>query len=85
MLLMCFSAAPSVMLSCSAIPMFVRPSAIAARTSRSRGVSDASGSSARLRAMSCATTSGSSAVPPFATRRRASMNSRMSPTRSLSR
>ena len=37
------------------------------------------------RTISWATTSGSSAVPPRATRRRASMNSRMSPTRSLSR
>ena len=39
MLLMCFSVAPSVMLRSLAIPTFVRPSAIAASTSRSRGVS----------------------------------------------
>ena len=38
MLLMCFSVAPSVMSSSVAIPTFVRPSAIAASTSRSRGV-----------------------------------------------
>ena len=38
MLPMCFSVAPSVMLRCLAIPTFVRPSAMAARTSRSRGV-----------------------------------------------
>jgi hypothetical protein len=34
---MCFSVAPSVMLSSLAIPMLVRPSAMAARTSRSAG------------------------------------------------
>ena len=85
MLLMCFSVAPSVMVRSLAIPTFVRPSAIAASTSRSRGVKAASGSSGRVRTMSWATTSASSAVPPRATRRSASMNSGMSPTRSLSR
>ena len=85
MLLMCFSVAPSVIVSNLAMPTFVRPSAIAASTSRSRGVSVDSGSSARLRTISWATASASSAVPPRATRWSASMNSGMSPTRSLSR
>ena len=50
MLLMCFSAAPSVMERSEAMPAFVRPSAIAASTSRSRGV--------RSSRRSCATTPG---------------------------
>ena len=57
---------------------------MSARTSRSRSVSDSSGSGPR-RTRSCATTSGSSAVPPAATRRSASRNSVTSATRSLSR
>ena len=85
MLLMCFSVAPSVIPSSAEIPWFVRPSAIADRTSRSRGVSTSSGSSPRRGVISWATTSGSRAVPPRATRRSASMNSRTSPTRSLRR
>ena len=44
-----------------------RPSAISARTSRSRG-GQVGQRVARLRASSWATTSGSSAVPPAATR-----------------
>ena len=64
---------------------FDRPSAISASTSRSRPVSRPSGSDWRLRASSCRTTSGSSAVPPAATRRTASMNSATSATRSLRR
>ena len=85
MLLMCFSVAPSVIPSSVEIPRLVRPSAIADRTSRSRGVSTSSGSSPRRGVINCATTSGSRAVPPRATRRSASMNSRTSPTRSLRR
>ena len=51
---------------------FERPSAISASTSFSRGVSAASRSCRRP--TKCATTSGSSAVPPLATRRTASTN-----------
>ena len=82
---MCFSAAPSLITSDVAIPTLVLPSAIAASTSRSRGVSAASRSSRRRLTISWATTSGSSAVPPAATRASASMNSRTSATRSLRR
>ena len=52
-----------------------RPSAISASTSRSRAVSRSSGSSWRPGQI-VATTSGSSTVPPAATRRTASTNSR---------
>jgi len=81
--------APDVTTSSRAIALFVRPPAISARTSRSRGVSVPSApssppSSPRVR-MSSATTSRSSAVPPAATRSIASTNARTSPTRSLSR
>ena len=68
----------------AAIAALERPSAISASTSRSRGVSRSSGSS-RWRAMIAATTSGSSTVPPAATRRTPSTNSATSATRSLSR
>jgi hypothetical protein len=62
-----------------------RPSAISARTSRSRGLSAARLSSPVLRASKRAITSGSMAVPPAATRRTASTNWALSNTRSLSR
>ena len=57
------------------MPAFERPSAISASTSRSRGVSLSSGRPRVRRENSCATTSGSSAVPPSATRRTASRKS----------
>ena len=60
-----------------------RPSAPS--TSRSRAVSAPSPSVRRLAPSSWVTTSGSSAVPPAATRLSASMNSPTSATRSLSR
>ena len=85
MLATCFSTAPVVTTSASAMPALDRPSAMRPSTSRSLGVSLASGSAFLLRASSCRTTSGSSAVPPAATRLAASMNSSMSATRSLSR
>ena len=47
MLAMCFSTAPTVSTSDSAMPAFDRPSAISASTSRSRGVSSSSGPSSR--------------------------------------
>ena len=80
----CFSTAPSVTTSSSAMATFERPSAISASTSRSRGVSSSSGPSSRWPS-SWETASGSSAVPPSATRRTASTKSRTSATRSLSR
>ena len=55
------------------MPWFESPSAISYSTSRSRGVSASSGSTRRLRPTIRATTSGSSAVPPPATVRTASM------------
>ena len=69
MLLTCFSTALSLTTRARAIAGLLRPSAISASTSRSRGVSRSSGSRRRERASSCATTSGSSAVPPAPTRR----------------
>ena len=69
----CFSTAGGPTVSRSAIPVFESPSAISASTSRSRGVRSASGSSRRRRPKIRATTSGSSAVPPCATVRTASM------------
>ena len=74
MLLVCLATAFSVTKSAAAMAAFERPSAISASTSRSRGVSRSSGSS-RWRAIRAATTSGSSTVPPAATRRTASTNS----------
>ena len=69
MLVTCFSTARGEMKSRSPIAWFVRPSAISSSTSRSRGESRSTGSSPRLRPTSSATTSGSSAEPPSATRR----------------
>ena len=81
----CFSTAPSLTTRAAAIAVFDRPSAISASTSLSRGVSRSSGSRRRARESSCDTTSGSSAVPPAATRRSDSRKSPTSATRSLSR
>src|SRR5215472_3557724 len=81
---MCLLTALSVMTKAAAISVLERPSAISASTSRSRWVSAASGSGPR-RSRSWATTSGSRAVPPAATRRSASRNSATSATRSFSR
>lgn len=81
---MCLATALSLTTSCTAMPALERPSAIRARTSRSRAVSRSSGSLAR-RTSSWATTCGSSAVPPTATLRSASMNSSTSATRCLRR
>ncbi len=81
---MCLATALSLMTRCSAMPALERPSAMDASTSRSRAVSRSSGSLCR-RVSSWETTCGSSAVPPAATRRTASMNSATSATRCLSR
>src|SRR5262249_3303255 len=78
----CFSTAPTVSTSVSAMPALERPSAISASTSFSRGVSSARRSSRRP--TKCATTSGSRAVPPSATRRTVSTNASTSITRSFS-
>jgi hypothetical protein len=67
------------------MPEFDLPSAISASTWRSRGVSEASPPRCRLARNSWLTTSGSSAVPPAATRSRAAVNSATLATRSLSR
>ena len=69
----------------AAMPALERPSAIRDSTSRSRGVNAASPWAWRPARRSWPTTSGSRAVPPAATRVRASMNSATSATRSLSR
>ena len=66
-------------------PALVRPSAISASTSRSRGVSADSGPPVWCRASSWDTTSGSRTVPPAATTRTASTNRVTSATRSFSR
>ena len=81
----CFSTAASVTTSSSAMPLFDFPSAIAASTSRSRGVSSSSGPWLRFRPSIRPTTAGSRALPPAATRATASTNTSTSPTRSLSR
>ena len=81
----CFSTARSDTTSRPAIAPLDRPSAISPSTSRSRAVSVASPPPRRLAPSSWVTTSGSSAVPPAATRLSASMNSLTSATRSLSR
>ena len=75
MLVTCFSTARWVTKSRSPIAWFERPSAISSSTSRSRGVSSASGSSFRRRPTSCETIVGSSAEPPSPTRRTAAANS----------
>ncbi len=85
MLVTCFSTARSVTTSCAEIALLERPSAISSSTSRSRGVMSTSGSSRRARPSSWATTSGSSADPPPATRFTASTNTSTSATRSFSR
>jgi hypothetical protein len=85
MLATCFSTVPPVTTSASAMPAFERPSAISASTWRSRAVSAARPSARRLARSSWPTTSGSSAVPPAATRSSASANSATSATRSFSR
>ena len=79
MLVTCFSTARSVTTSCSAMAWFERPSAISSSTSRSRGVRSSSGSSRRARPSSWATTSGSSADPPSATRCTARRSARRRP------
>src|SRR3954454_8553684 len=81
----CFSTARSVTTRASAMAALERPSAIRPSTSRSRAVRPSSGSSRRRRPSSRATTSGSSALPPPATRRTASVKVSTSATRSLSR
>ncbi len=85
MLATCFSTAPPDTTSSAAIPAFDRPSAISASTWRSRGVSVASPPRCLLARNSWLTTSGSSAVPPSATRCSAALNSATLATRSLSR
>src|SRR5581483_4302308 len=85
MLVTCFSTARSVTTSRSPIAWFDRPSAISPSTSRSRGVRRSSGSSRLVLPTSRATTAGSSAEPPSATRRTAAANSPTSPTRSFRR
>src|SRR3954470_3380425 len=60
MLVTCFSTARSVTTMRSAIALFDRPSAISSRTSRSRGVTSASGSEPRRRPTRRDTIDGSS-------------------------
>ena len=67
-LVMCFSTAGTLMTRASAMPRFDFPSAIAAITSSSRGVSLAMTLRLRRRPSIRATTSGSTALPPSATR-----------------
>ncbi len=67
------------------MPALERPSAINESTSRSRPVSGARPAARWPAPASWVTTSGSSAVPPAATRSRASVNSATFATRSLSR
>ena len=71
---LCFSTVASLTESACAMPTFDFPSAIAASTARSRGVSSRSGSSAWRRPSIRPTTSASSALPPAATRAMASRN-----------
>jgi len=85
MLATCFSTAPPETTSSTAIAEFDRPSAIRASTWRSRGVSVARPPRCRLARNNWLTTSGSSAVPPPATRSSAAVNSATLATRSLSR
>jgi hypothetical protein len=81
MLATCFSTTFGVMNSAAAIAAFERPCATRASTSFSLGVSAGS----RWRRSRTDTTSGSSTVPPAATRSSASTKSPTSATRSLSR
>ena len=81
----CVSTVFSVTHRRRAMPAFVRPSAISASTSCSRGESSSSALTWRGTPTSVATTCGSSAVPPSQTRRAASRKSSTSSTRSLSR
>jgi hypothetical protein len=83
MLATCFSTALSDSTSLLAMPELDLPSAMSPSTFRSREVSDASPGSG-LRS-SWLITSGSSAVPPAATRSSAETNSATLPTRSLRR
>jgi hypothetical protein len=85
MLATCFSTAPPDTTSSAAMPAFDLPSAISASTCRSRGVSVLSPPRCLLARNSWLTTSGSSAVPPSATRCSAAANSATLATRSLSR
>ena len=64
MLPTCFSTAPRLMFKDSAIAEFDLPSAMSPSTSSSREVILSMVSTVRLRPTSCATTSGSIAVPP---------------------
>jgi hypothetical protein len=70
MLVTCFSTVAPLTTSASAMPWLDFPSAMRVRTSRSRGVRSSSGLFLRLRPSMRATTSGSSAEPPAATRHR---------------
>ncbi len=79
-----FSIAPSPSTNAPAIRTLERPSANNDSTSDSRGVSQSSWFR-RARAKSCAATSGSSAVPPSATRCTASTKVRTSATHSFNR
>ena len=81
----CLLTAFSVMNIRWAIAALDRPSAISASTSRSRGVSRATGSMRELRTISFCTTSGSRTVPPAATLRIAAVNASSLNTRSFSR
>ena len=81
----CLLTAFSVMNSRCAIAALDRPSAIRASTSRSRGVSRATGALRACRTISLLTTSGSSTVPPAATVRMAPVNWSSLKTRSFSR
>ena len=81
----CLLTAFSVMNRRCAIAALDRPSAISASTSRSRGVSRATGSVREWRTISFCTTSGSSTVPPAATVRMAPVNWSSLKTRSFSR
>ena len=85
MLPMCFSTVPSVTQSFRAIPLFERPSAISERTSRSRGDSTSSWSSAWRAVTSSAMRAGSTTEAPFTRRLSVSMKSSTSMTRLFSR
>ncbi len=80
---MCLLTAATETCRARAMAALDRPSAISASTSRSRGVSRLSGSCRRR--SNCPTTSGSSTVPPPATRTTVSANSVTAATRSFSR
>ena len=78
------SMAATVTTSSRAMPRFERLRAIERHHLRSRGVRSSTGLAFRLRPTSRATTSGSSADPPSATRRTASVKMARSPTFSFS-